>query len=146
MQRITISIDDDLLDTIDRLSTRRGYASRSEALRDIVREAAARARSAEAEDAPCLATLTYVYEHGTRDLARRLTRAQHHRHDLSVATLHVHVDEHDCLEVAVLKGSVREVTAFADAVTTQRGVRLGALQIVPAGEHGRGGHAHGEEH
>ncbi|WP_413990026.1 nickel-responsive transcriptional regulator NikR [Labrys okinawensis] len=140
MQRITISIDDDLLDTIDRLSARRGYASRSEALRDIVREAVTREQSAEAEDAPCLATLTYVYEHETRDLASRLTRAQHHRHDLSVATLHVHVDEHECLEVAVLKGSVREVTTFADGVTTQRGVRLGALQIVPAVGHA--GHAH----
>ncbi|CAM5776325.1 Nickel-responsive regulator [Labrys miyagiensis] len=146
MQRITISIDDDLLETIDRLSTRRGYTSRSEALRDIVREAVTRGQSAEDDDAQCLATLSYVYEHEKRDLARRLTAAQHHKHDLSVATLHVHVDEHDCLEVAVLRGSVRDVTAFADGVTTQRGVRLGALHIIPGGEM-HGDHPHeGQPH
>ena len=111
MQRITMSIDDDLLDMIDRLSERRGYASRSEAIRDIAREAATREQAASDPGRPCFATLTYVYEHETRELARRLTTAQHHHHDLSVATLHVHVSERDCLEVVVLKGSDTVVAA-----------------------------------
>jgi len=130
MQRITISLDDDLLDTIDKLSERRGYTSRSEALRDIVRETITREQSAGTGETPCFATLSYIYEHETRDLARRLTSAQHHHHDLSVSTLHVHVNDRDCLEVAVLKGTVHEVQSFADAVTTQRGVRLGSLHIM----------------
>jgi CopG family transcriptional regulator, nickel-responsive regulator len=130
MQRITISIDDDLLDTIDALARRRGYASRSEALRDIVREAITREPSAGGTE-PCIATLSYIYEHETRELARRLTTAQHHHHDLSVATLHVHVSERDCLEVAVLKGDVEAVRHFADEVTTQRGVRLSNLYVMP---------------
>ena len=131
MQRISISIDDELLDAIDRLSERRGYASRSEALRDIVRDSLMHEQAAGDGDAPCFATLSYVYEHETRDLARRLTSTQHHHHALSVTTLHVHVSERDCLEVAVLKGSVRDIRAFADAVTTQRGVRLDNLHIMP---------------
>ena len=132
MQRISISIDDDLLATIDSLSERRGYASRSEALRDIVREAVMREKQAGSGETPCFATLSYVYEHETRDLARRLTNVQHHRHDLSVATLHVHVSERDCLEVVVLKGEVKDVQSFADGITTQRGVRLGSLHVIPA--------------
>lgn len=147
MQRITISIDDDLLKTIDRLSEQRGYTSRSEALRDIVREAITREQVAGAGDAPCYAALSYVYEHETRDLARRLTTVQHHHHDLSVSTLHVHVGSRDCLEVAVLKGTVGEVKAFADGVISQRGVRHGNLHIVTADAHGDdAGHTHPHVH
>jgi CopG family nickel-responsive transcriptional regulator len=131
MQRITISIDDDLLATVDTLSERRGYLNRSEALRDIVREAIGREQSERGEDSPCLATLTYVYEHEKRDLARRLTHAQHNHHDLSLATLHIHLDRQNCLEVAVLRGMVKSVRAFADVVTTQRGVRYGRLHLLP---------------
>jgi CopG family nickel-responsive transcriptional regulator len=147
MQRITISIDDDLLETIDGLSARRGYTSRSEALRDIVREAITREQSVGAGQTPCLATLTYIYEHETRDLARRLTTAQHDHHDLSVSTLHVHIDERDCLEVAILRGAVQEVRTFANEVITQRGVRLGNLHVMPlAEEPGAGSKRHEHPH
>lgn len=146
MQRITITIDDDLLAVVDELAQRRGYGSRSEAIRDLVREASAREETAGSGEAPCIATLTYVYEHETRDLARRLTEAQHHHHDLSVSTLHVHMDHDDCLEVTVLKGPVGEVRAFADAVTTQRGVRFGKLHVIPAKAPGRPAHGHHHHH
>ena len=74
MRRITISIDDELLATLERLGARRGYANRSETLRDMIREAIGRERSEHEERAPCLATLTYVYE--KRDLGRRLTQVR----------------------------------------------------------------------
>jgi CopG family transcriptional regulator, nickel-responsive regulator len=130
MQRITISIDDALLEVIDRWSARRGYASRSEAMRDMVRAIGAEEVAAD-DDAPCVAALSYVYEHGTRDLPRRLTDAQHDHHDLSVATMHVHLDREECLEVSVLRGRIAEVRALSDSMVTQRGVRLGRLHIVP---------------
>jgi CopG family nickel-responsive transcriptional regulator len=136
MQRITITIDDDLLETIDKISTQRGYASRSETLRDLVRDAVTRAQPTIDGEAKCYAALTYVYEHETRDLSRRLTTAQHDHHDLSVSTLHVHIDGHDCLEVSVLKGSADEIQSFADSVITQRGVRFGNLHLIPS-EHGQ---------
>lgn len=145
MQRMTISLDDDLLETIDRLSERRGYASRSEALRDIIRDAAMREKTESSGSSQCFAALSYVFDHETRDLARRLTTTQHHHHDLSVSTLHVHVSERECLEVAVLKGEVDAVRAFADGVVTQRGVRFGHLHLVPV--EAEAGHSHsGETH
>lgn len=142
MQRITISIDDALLAAVDDIGRQRGYQSRSEAFRDIVRDAAAREPALVAGDTPCMATLSYVFEHETRDLARRLTLAQHDHHDLSVSTLHVHVDHRDCLEVMVLRGTVDQVRAFADAVVTQRGVRHGNLHLIPVEAAGDHGHAH----
>jgi CopG family nickel-responsive transcriptional regulator len=130
MQRITITIDDDLLEAIDRLARRRGYASRSQAFRDLARDMMDRETTA-AREAPCVAALTYVYDHATRDLAQRLTHAQHDRHDLAVANLHVHLDHEACLEVAVLRGPSGQVRSFADTVTTQRGVRHAHLHLVP---------------
>jgi CopG family nickel-responsive transcriptional regulator len=145
MQRITVTIEDDLLETLDALCERRGYSSRSEAVRDLVRHAAADEQVAHHGGEPCYAALTYVYEHETRELAKRLTNAQHDHHDLSVATLHVHLSHEDCLEVAVLRGAVDDVHAFADQITTQRGVRHGHLHILPSAPD-PAGHAHPHPH
>ncbi len=129
MQRVTITLDDDLLATLDNLSARRGYHNRSEALRDILRGALAQ-ESVEDNQQQGYAVLSYVYEHEKRDLASRIVATQHHHHDLSVATLHVHISHDDCLEIAVLKGKMGEVQHFADDVIAQRGVRHGHLQCL----------------
>lgn len=101
MQRVTITLDDDLLETLDSLSQRRGYNNRSEAIRDILRGALAQEVTQE-HGTQGFAVLSYVYEHEKRDLASRIVSTQHHHHDLSVATLHVHINHDDCLEIAVL--------------------------------------------
>lgn len=131
MQRVTITLDDDLLDTLDNLSARRGYNNRSEALRDILRGALAQV-SEQNNEQQGYAVLSYVYEHEKRDLASRIVATQHHHHDLSVATLHVHISHDDCLEIAVLKGKMGDVQHFADDVIAQRGVRHGHLQCLAA--------------
>ncbi|MBR8304735.1 MULTISPECIES: nickel-responsive transcriptional regulator NikR [Burkholderia cepacia complex] len=130
MQRITITIDDDLLETVDAMVAQRGYTSRSEAFRDLVRESRAR-EPAGATDDQCIATLTYVYDHATRDLARRITQAHHDRHDLAVASMRVHLDHDSLLESSVLRGRVQDVQVFADSVGSQRGVRFARLHTIP---------------
>jgi CopG family nickel-responsive transcriptional regulator len=137
MQRITLSMDDKLAAALDRHMKKRRYASRSEALRDILREAQARERledkqAAKEDGGFCVATLAYIYDHGIRDLGRRLTQAQHKHHDLQVATLHVHLDHDSCLEVSILRGPPKAVRALADDTVSQRGVRHGQLHLVPA--------------
>jgi CopG family nickel-responsive transcriptional regulator len=150
MQRITLSVDDDLAAALDRHMRQRRYASRSEALRDILRDVQARQQLDEEGSGFCVATLAYVYDHETRDLARRLTEAQHKHHDLQVATLHVHLDHESCLEVSVLRGPAKAVRALADNTVSQRGVRHGHLHLVPAesarGRHSHGGGPHEHEH
>lgn len=147
MQRVTLTIDDDLLAAIDAHGERHGYASRSEALRDIVRLALGAEAAPAPEAAQCHATLSYLYDHEKRELARRLTEVQHGHHDLAVASLHVHLDHDTCLEVAVLRGPTAQVRALADSVTTQRGVRYGHLHVLPeAGAADRHGHSHAHGH
>jgi CopG family transcriptional regulator, nickel-responsive regulator len=154
MQRVTITLDDELMDDLDRIIAARGYQNRSEAIRDLARSGLEQAAVEVAASRHCVAALVYVYDHHARDLPKRLTQEFHHRHDLSQATLHVHLDEENCLEVTVLKGRGTEVQSFANHVIAERGVRHGHVVYVPTNgasshspSHSHGSaHAHGREH
>ncbi len=132
MQRLTITIDDDLLADVDDFMARRGYANRSEAFRDLLRGGLERADSEGTDSRNCIATLSYVYDHAARELPKRLTQEAHDHSGLAQATLHVHIDHESCLEVTVLKGKSTEVKAFADHVIAERGVRHGHVAYMPA--------------
>jgi CopG family nickel-responsive transcriptional regulator len=129
MQRVTISLDDDIALALDDLVTRRGYANRSAAVRDLVREAAS-GLAAATDDRACLGILSYVFDHERRDLSRRLTHTHHDHHVLNLSTLHLHLDHDSCLEVAVLRGAAEEIRNLADRVSTERGVQLGDLRLI----------------
>jgi CopG family transcriptional regulator, nickel-responsive regulator len=131
MQRVTVTLDDDLAGELDRFMAERGYRNRSEAIRDLTRAGMREAVEATGDGGPALGALVYVYDHEVRSLARRLTGIHHRHHDLSVATLHVHLDARQCLEVAVLKGDATDVRHLAEQVIAERGVRYGQLVLVP---------------
>ncbi|MBL8551562.1 MAG: nickel-responsive transcriptional regulator NikR [Hyphomonadaceae bacterium] len=148
MQRITITLEDELLETIDSRARERGYSSRSEAIRDLVRETITRDQPAGSRG-DCVAAFTYAYDHHVRDLANRLTHAQHDHHELMISTMHVHLDHETCLEVALMRGRYPAVQEFADAVSSQRGVKHAHLHVIPAriskrrhGRHAPGHHEH----
>ncbi len=132
MQRVTITLDDDLMADLDRIIEARGYQNRSEAIRDLARSGLQQAANEVAGSQHCVAALVYVYDHEARELPKRLTRDFHEHHDLAQATLHVHLDEASCMEVSVLKGRGAEVQAFANHVIAERGVRHGHVVYVPA--------------
>lgn len=144
MQRLTITIDDDLLGEVDEFIAQHGYANRSEAFRDLLRGGLEHSGAATAGNRHCIATLSYVYDHAARELPKRLTSDYHEHHELAQATLHVHIDHDSCLEVTVLKGRGSEVKAFADRVIAERGVRHGQVVMMPIEPHTHGHpHAHG---
>jgi CopG family nickel-responsive transcriptional regulator len=144
MQRLTITIDDDLVAEVDDFIGQRGYANRSEAFRDLLRGGLEQSGDATAGNRPCIATLSYVYDHAARELPKRLTKDFHEHHDLAQATLHVHIDHDSCLEVTVLKGRGAEVKAFADQIIAERGVRHGHVVMMPIeAEHA---HPHAHQH
>ena len=130
MERITMSIDETLAREFDALIARRGYASRSEAMRDLLRRELETQRGASDGDGWCVANLSYVYNHHQRDLTERLTEAQHAHHDLVVASTHVHLDHDNCLETVILKGRTEAVRAFAQRVEAETGVRHGQLNVI----------------
>ena len=142
MQRITITVDDELAAELDRFMGVRGYANRSEAIRDLARSGLQQAATEVAGKRPCVAALVYVYDHEARELPKRLTRSYHHQHGLAQATLHVHLDDASCLEVTVLKGRGTEIQELADHIIAERGVRHGHVVYLPT----NGGHTHGLVH
>jgi len=155
MERITISLDQDLAAEFDRLIAERGYRNRSEAVRDLLRAHLEQARRQRGEAGHCVANLSYVYNHHERDLAERLTVLQHGQHDLTVATLHAHLDHENCLESVILRGPTAAVRKFSDALVAERGVRHGQLNLIdvevdPGQAHGHGyrpaGGSHGHLH
>ena len=152
MERITMSVDEDLARAFDELIAARGYSSRSEAMRDLLRrEVEARRQATAGPKAQCVASLSYVYNHHVRDLSERINAAQHDRHDMVVATMHVHLDHEHCLETAILKGGTARVRAFADLIEAERGVRHASLNLItvqPGDLHRMPGahHHHGHMH
>jgi CopG family nickel-responsive transcriptional regulator len=150
MERVTISMSDELAAELAAYMDANHYDNRSEALRDLARLGLKQSRLARGIAGPCVATLSYVYDHHTRELAKRLTDAHHAHHDLQVATMHVHLDHDSCLEVAVLRGDAREVRDFSKAVIAERGVTHGEVSFVPvaidAAAHNHGGAAHRHVH
>ena len=130
MERFTISLDAKLAADFEAWIAERGYANRSEAVRDLLRQELDRAGLKAETAARCIASLSYVYRHHERDLAERLTALQHAHHDLTVSSLHVHLDHDHCLETVVLRGDTAAVRRFADALCAERGVHHGSLNLI----------------
>ena len=143
MERITISLDAELAAEFDRLIAERGYRNRSEAVRDLLRAQLEAARQQRGETTNCVANLSYVYNHHERDLAERLTSLQHGQHDLTLATLHAHLDHENCLESVLLRGPTAAVRSFADALIAERGVGHGQLNLIDVDVDAGRSHGHG---
>lgn len=132
MQRVTVTIDEALMSALDRYMEAGGHQNRSEAVRDLVRAGLLREPKLDDAERHCVAALVYVYDHETRQLSRKLVHDHHSHADMSIATLHVHLDAASCLEVSLLKGKKSEVEHFASHLVGERGVRYGQLVVVPA--------------
>lgn len=134
LARIGISLDPVLLEHFDRLISDKGYVNRSEAIRDMIRNALVEEQIRRADDTPSVGTVTLVYDHHTRDLSDKLTEHQHSHHDAIVSALHVHLDAHHCLEVVVVRGTAVQITRLADELIGTKGVKHGKLVLTTAGQ------------
>jgi CopG family nickel-responsive transcriptional regulator len=127
-----MTLDDALVAELDQIIAARGYQNRSEAVRDLTRAGIQQALL-EASLAPdAIAALVYVYDHGVRELAARLTELFHAHHDVAVATMHIHLNHETCMEMAMLRGPTEDIRHLANGVLTERGVRHGKVVIFPA--------------
>jgi CopG family nickel-responsive transcriptional regulator len=131
--RFGISLDDKLLASFDQLIEEKSYMNRSEAIRDLIRAALVEERSS-SDEAESVGTVTLVYNHHVRDLSDKLTEHQHSHHDQIISALHVHLDAHNCLEVLVIRGKVRDIKKIADELIGVKGVKHGKLVMTTTGE------------
>lgn len=126
LTRISISLESALLKAFDRRNSGKGYATRSEAIRDLIRDRLIH-EEAERTKGEQVAVVTLVYDHHARELAARLIDKQHHHHDMVVSSLHVHLGERHCLEVTVLRGPAAKVRHLGDELLSTKGVLHGEI-------------------
>ena len=131
--RFGVSIDERLLQRFDALVAEMSYVNRSEALRDLIRNALVEDQW-KAGDTEAIGTVTLVYDHRAHDLADKLTDHQHSHHEEIVSTLHVHLDARYCLEVIVLRGVARELKHIADGHIGTKGVKHGTFVATTTGD------------
>ncbi|GAB4247935.1 MULTISPECIES: nickel-responsive transcriptional regulator NikR [Deferrisoma] len=130
--RFGISMDEQLLGRFDELIARKGYANRSEAIRDLIRNALVEDQWSRGDE-ETVGTVTLVYDHHVRDLADKLTEHQHDHHDAIISALHVHLDHDHCLEVVVVRGPAERVRRLADELIGTKGVKHGKLVTTTTG-------------
>ena len=126
--RIGISLEPELLKEFDDLVTGKGYTNRSEAIRDIIRFSLIDERWKD-EEAEVVGTITIVYDHAKGSVQERLMSIQHDHHVNIASTVHLHLNQDQCLEVLLVWGKVREVKHLADEVISVKGVNFGKLTM-----------------
>jgi len=131
--RFGVSIPQELVKAFDARIRSKGYSNRSEAIRDIMRDYLVEGEW-ESGQGEVVGTVTIVYDHHVRELSNVLTNLQHGFHDAILCTTHIHLDEHNCLEVVVVKGTSEQVRAIADRLISTKGVKHGKLVCTTSGE------------
>jgi CopG family transcriptional regulator, nickel-responsive regulator len=131
LERIGVSLENELLARFDELIAEKGYVNRSEAIRDLIRDALVQRSWSESDGREeRVAVVTLVYDHDSSSLAQKLAHIQHENHRAVVSALHVHLDPHNCLEVLVLRGRGKDVIRMGEGLASTKGVKYGKL--VPA--------------
>jgi CopG family transcriptional regulator, nickel-responsive regulator len=130
--RFGVSLDHHLLDDFDRLIEQKSYPTRSEALRDLIRDTLVSREWDENKET--VGTITIVYDHHVHDLTEKLTEIQHRHQQLVLSAMHVHLDHDHCLEVLVVLGRGRDIRKMADKLNVTKGVKLGKLTMTTSGQ------------
>jgi CopG family transcriptional regulator, nickel-responsive regulator len=130
IERIGVSLEKELLSMFDEFIEGRGYQSRSEAIRDLVRTQISQ-QQLENPDAEAVATVCLVYDHHATNLMKKLTSLQHSHLLQVISSTHIHLGKHDCMEMIVLKGRIGQIKKVADSIISPKGVKLGKVNFFP---------------
>ena len=129
--RFAVSLDEKLLDKFDRARIKQKYSTRSEAIRDLIRDHLVADNWDDKRET--MGTITLAFDHHVHDLTEKLRALQHDHHKLILSTLHIHVDHDHCLEVLAVKGRGRDIRAMADSLISIKGVKHGKLTMTTTG-------------
>lgn len=130
LTRFGISMDEKLLQNFDEIIEEKGYQNRSEAVRDLVRDAILQHQWSNDSEVVAGAILLF-YNHHQNKLVNEMLSIQHDYHDNILATTHLHVDHHNCMEVIIVKGVASDLRILSDKLISLKGVFYGKLTISP---------------
>lgn len=132
VERFSVSIDGELLRCFDTYLRNLGYATRSEGIRDLIRESLV-AKEWENPRASAVGVITLVYDHHRRELPEKLIDLQHEFVSEIVSTTHIHLDSHNCLEVIIVRGKAGKIRGIASRLTSMKGVKHGRFVTTTTG-------------
>lgn len=132
IKRFSVSLDEKLLEQLDSFIELRGYGSRSEAVRDLIRKEFVQEEWQ--QDGEVAGVITIVYNHHQPQLQEKITEIQHHFYFLITSTTHVHMEHHNCLEVIIVKGAASSIRELAATISALRGVKNGNLSMSSTGK------------
>jgi CopG family transcriptional regulator, nickel-responsive regulator len=125
--RFGVSIDDDLLVSFDQIINDRGYSNRSEAIRDLIRDALIQKRLQDDSEVEVLGSLTLIYDHHATTLLPEMAEIQHKHHNTILSVMHLHVTHLDCMEIIALRGIVGEISKLSNSLLSLKGIKHGKL-------------------
>lgn len=128
---VSISLTSDLLKRIDELLQEGNYSSRSEVIRDAVRDLLSQFELSKFEKGKVTATITVISEHERHDVDEKLMRLRHEHDEIVSANMHIHLGEAYCLEVFITEGEIEKVTNFIRKIRGMRGIQQVKYTIVP---------------
>lgn len=130
LKRFGVSMEGSLLRNFDLLVKQKGYENRSEAVRDLVRDAIIQ-QSWDSNEKIVAGSILLFYNHHQRNLLDEMINIQHSVHDLIIATTHFHLDHESCLELIVVKGKVKDIQKLSDKLISLKGVSYGKFTVAP---------------
>jgi CopG family nickel-responsive transcriptional regulator len=129
IERIGVSVESDLLGQFDRLIEQKGYTNRSQAIQDLIRDNLA-GEQLKNPSSETVAGIFLVYDHHTTGLNRKLNEIQHNQFLHVIASTHIHLDHHNCLEVIILKGKTGQIKKLADSLASVKGVKNSRVNLM----------------
>ena len=132
LARFGVSLEFDLLKSLDLLMRQKGYTNRSEYIRDLVRDDLV--KKTWVSGSAVAGAIILVYDHHQRALVNLLTDIQHDYHELIVSGQHIHLDHHNCLEIIAVKGQPKKIEELANRLRAAKGVKHGALSVTSTGK------------
>lgn len=124
--RFTVSLPEELLKILDHRVDNLRYPSRSEYIRDLLREKTVE-EEWQSDKSEVIGVLTIVYDHHQRELSQKMIDLQHNHTSNILCTTHVHIDHHNCLETIIIRGRAGDIEAIGTSIGSLKGVRFSRL-------------------
>lgn len=134
LMRIGVSLPDNLLGRFDDIIERRGYSSRSEGIRDAIRNYILHYEWMNEVEGDRIGVITIIYDHDQRGLVNNLTDIQHDFMDIIQSSVHIHLDHDNCMEIILLRGDGKDVKGFAEKMMSLKGVKHVKLNTITPGK------------
>lgn len=128
---VSISLSTNLLKKLAEFMRERGYSSRSEAIRDAIRDLLSEFSASRFETGKITATVTVISEHERHDVDERLMRLRHEHDEIVSGNMHIHLGKEYCLEVFITEGEAEKVLDFIGRIRAMRGIQQVKYTIEP---------------